>query len=130
MKLHLCMRRLEALDAATTEARAAQLLHGLGFTKTMQAKATRDFSGGWRMRIALARALFVDPTFLILDGAQSIFCICTLACPKAFCVACLLTTSVDFARVDSGSAPAHQPAIPSRRIEKASFVHERRTHGL
>ena len=62
--------RLEALDAATTEARAAQLRHGLGFTKTMQAKATRDFSGGWRMRIALARALFVDPTFLILDGAR------------------------------------------------------------
>lgn len=59
--------RLEKMDASTTEARAAQLLHGLGFTKRMQAKATRDFSGGWRMRIALARALFVDPTFLILD---------------------------------------------------------------
>ena len=55
------------MDASTTEARAAQLLHGLGFTKTMQKKKTRDFSGGWRMRIALARALFVDPTFLILD---------------------------------------------------------------
>lgn len=55
------------MDAATTEARAAQLLHGLGFTKKMQNKRTRDFSGGWRMRIALARALFVDPTFLILD---------------------------------------------------------------
>jgi ATPase subunit of ABC transporter with duplicated ATPase domains len=65
-------RRLEALDASTTEARAAQLLHGLGFTKAMQAKATRDFSGGWRMRIALARALFVDPTFLILDGAPPV----------------------------------------------------------
>ena len=60
--------RLESLDASTTEARAARLLHGLGFTKTMQQKRTRDFSGGWRMRIALARALFVDPTFLILDG--------------------------------------------------------------
>ena len=58
---------MEKLDASTTEARAAQLLHGLGFTKTMQKKKTRDFSGGWRMRIALARALFVDPTFLILD---------------------------------------------------------------
>ena len=55
------------MDAATTEARAAKLLHGLGFDKRMQHQATKDFSGGWRMRIALARALFVDPTFLILD---------------------------------------------------------------
>jgi len=44
--------------------RAAKILHGLGFDKEMQAKKTRDFSGGWRMRIALARALFVDPSLL------------------------------------------------------------------
>lgn len=49
------------------ETRAASILHGLGFSKEMQAQKTRDFSGGWRMRISLARALFVDPTFLILD---------------------------------------------------------------
>ena len=59
--------RLDNLDASTTEARAAKLLHGLGFDTRMQHQATKDFSGGWRMRIALARALFVDPTFLILD---------------------------------------------------------------
>ena len=70
-RLQCLLHRLEALDASTTEARAAQLLHGLGFTKTMQQKRTGDFSGGWRMRIALARALFVDPTFLILDGEPS-----------------------------------------------------------
>ncbi|XP_062171506.1 ABC transporter F family member 1 [Alnus glutinosa] len=59
--------RLEALDAATAEKRAAEILFGLGFSKQMQAKKTRDFSGGWRMRIALARALFMNPTILLLD---------------------------------------------------------------
>jgi len=58
---------LDALDAATAEKRAAEILHGLGFDKQMQAKKTRDFSGGWRMRIALARALFMNPTILLLD---------------------------------------------------------------
>jgi ATP-binding cassette subfamily F protein 2 len=59
--------RLESMDSATAEMRAAQILHGLGFTKKMQGKKTRDFSGGWRMRIALARALFMNPTILLLD---------------------------------------------------------------
>ncbi|KAI3432307.1 hypothetical protein D9Q98_003867 [Chlorella vulgaris] len=59
--------RLDALDSDMAEVRAASILHGLGFNKDMQDKKTRDFSGGWRMRIALARALFVEPTFLILD---------------------------------------------------------------
>ncbi len=58
--------RLEQLDSDTTEARAASILHGLGFDKAMQAKATREFSGGWRMRISLARALFIAPSFLLL----------------------------------------------------------------
>ncbi|KAL6342021.1 hypothetical protein AAG906_038267 [Vitis piasezkii] len=59
--------RLEAMDASTAEKRAAEILFGLGFNKTMQAKKTQDFSGGWRMRIALARALFMNPTILLLD---------------------------------------------------------------
>ncbi|XP_064947239.1 ABC transporter F family member 1 isoform X1 [Musa acuminata AAA Group] len=59
--------RLEAIDASTAEKRAAEILYGLGFNKQMQAKKTRDFSGGWRMRIAFARALFMNPTILLLD---------------------------------------------------------------
>ncbi|GJT79012.1 ABC transporter F family member 1 [Tanacetum coccineum] len=59
--------RLEAMDASTAEKRAAEILNGLGFNKKMQEKKTRDFSGGWRMRIALARALFMNPTILLLD---------------------------------------------------------------
>ncbi|KAM0941982.1 putative ABC transporter, AAA+ ATPase domain, P-loop containing nucleoside triphosphate hydrolase [Dioscorea sansibarensis] len=66
-QLERIYERLEALDAATAEKRAAEILYGLGFNKQMQAKKTRDFSGGWRMRIALARALFMNPTILLLD---------------------------------------------------------------
>jgi ATP-binding cassette, subfamily F, member 2 len=59
--------RLDDMDASTANARAGKLLFGLGFTPEMQAKKTKDFSGGWRMRIALARALFLSPSFLLLD---------------------------------------------------------------
>lgn len=59
--------RLDDMSADTAEARAANILHGLGFTKEMQQKKTKDFSGGWRMRIALARALYVKPHLLLLD---------------------------------------------------------------
>jgi len=66
-RLNDLYERLEQLDSDTTEARGASILHGLGFDASMQNKKTREFSGGWRMRIALARALFLEPTFLLLD---------------------------------------------------------------
>ncbi|KAI9262790.1 P-loop containing nucleoside triphosphate hydrolase protein [Sporodiniella umbellata] len=59
--------RIEQMDPATFETRACTLLSGLGFSTTQMAKATKDMSGGWRMRVALARALFIKPTLLLLD---------------------------------------------------------------
>merc|ERR1719431_1805391 len=59
--------RLDELDAATAEAKAAAILRGLGFDHKMQMKKTKDYSGGWRMRVALARALFIRPALLLLD---------------------------------------------------------------
>ena len=66
-RLNQVYERLEEMDAATAEARCSLILAGLGFTPETQNKKTKDFSGGWRMRIALARALFIQPTLLLLD---------------------------------------------------------------
>ncbi len=59
--------QLEELDPATFESKAAAILNGLGFDKIMMAKPTKDMSGGWRMRVALAKALFIKPSLLLLD---------------------------------------------------------------
>lgn len=54
-KLMELYERLEELDADKAEMRASRILHGLGFSTIMQQKKLKDFSGGWRMRVALAR---------------------------------------------------------------------------
>lgn len=59
--------RLDDLGADTAESRASHLLSGLQFDAEMQNKKCKDFSGGWRMRVALARALFIRPHLLLLD---------------------------------------------------------------
>ncbi|MGV3511452.1 MAG: ABC-F family ATP-binding cassette domain-containing protein [Novosphingobium sp.] len=59
--------RLLAIDAYSADARAARILIGLGFDETMQASPLDSFSGGWRMRVALAALLFSAPDVLLLD---------------------------------------------------------------
>lgn len=65
--LELKYEELEELDPATFEVKAGAILHGLGFGTAMMAKATKDMSGGWRMRVALAKALTIRPHLLLLD---------------------------------------------------------------
>ena len=59
--------RLADIDAHRAEARAATILAGLGFGEAAQARPIEEFSGGWRMRVALAAVLFSEPDLLLLD---------------------------------------------------------------
>lgn len=59
--------RLVDIAAHTAEARAGAILHGLGFDGAAQQRPCSEFSGGWRMRVALAAVLFAEPDLLLLD---------------------------------------------------------------
>ena len=59
--------RLADIDAYSAEARASSILSGLGFRQDSQKKPCSSFSGGWRMRVALASVLFSNPDLLLLD---------------------------------------------------------------
>ncbi|SEM76842.1 ATP-binding cassette, subfamily F, member 3 [Gemmobacter aquatilis] len=59
--------RLADIDAWSAEGRAAAILRGLGFDAEAQLRPCSDFSGGWRMRVALAGVLFAQPDYLLLD---------------------------------------------------------------
>ncbi len=59
--------RLADIESHTAEARAGSILHGLGFSSSAQQQPCSAFSGGWRMRVALAAVLFSQPDLLLLD---------------------------------------------------------------
>ena len=66
-RLNEVYEELRAIGADQAEPKARRLLAGLGFSKEMQERPTNKFSGGWRMRVSLARALYIEPTLLMLD---------------------------------------------------------------
>jgi ATP-binding cassette, subfamily F, member 3 len=59
--------RLTEIDADRAPSRASEILHGLGFSNADLTRPMAEFSGGWRMRVALAAALFAEPDLLLLD---------------------------------------------------------------
>jgi ATP-binding cassette subfamily F protein 3 len=67
MRIAQIHTRLSDIDAYTAEARAGSILAGLGFDGEDQQRPCGDFSGGWRMRVALAAMLFAQPDILLLD---------------------------------------------------------------
>jgi ATP-binding cassette subfamily F protein 3 len=67
MRIAFVHQRLADIEAHRAPARAAEILSGLGFDEAAQARPCSEFSGGWRMRVALAAALFAGPDILLLD---------------------------------------------------------------
>ena len=67
MRIAEIQTRLVDIDAHSAPARAARILSGLGFGDSEQASELENFSGGWRMRVALAAVLFARPDLLLLD---------------------------------------------------------------
>ncbi|KAL4218591.1 ATP-binding cassette sub- F member 1 [Mactra antiquata] len=66
-RLNQVYEELRAIGADAAESKARRILAGLGFTVGMMERPTKSLSGGWRMRVSLARALFLEPTLLMLD---------------------------------------------------------------
>ena len=59
--------RLDLIDAEGAEAKAIKILIGIGFSQHDLHRPSKDFSGGWRMRIAIAKVIFSEPEILLLD---------------------------------------------------------------
>ena len=71
--------KLIDMESDKAEARAASILYGLGFSTEAQQQPTNSFSGGWRMRLSLARALFCQPDLLLLDEPSNMLDVPSIA---------------------------------------------------
>ena len=66
-ELQNLQQELQAIGSDKDESKVRKILHGLGFMEKDQERPTSDFSGGWRMRVSIAKALYMEPTLLLLD---------------------------------------------------------------
>ena len=66
-RLNAIYDEMNAMKTDAAESKARRILAGLGFDTKMMERPTKNFSGGWRMRVSLAKALFMEPTLLLLD---------------------------------------------------------------
>lgn len=66
-RLHFVEEELEIMGASQAESKARRILFGLGFPSDWHDRPTKSFSGGWRKRVALASAMFIEPDVLLLD---------------------------------------------------------------
>lgn len=71
--------KLIDMESDKAESKAASILYGLGFSKEAQIQPTNSFSGGWRMRLSLARALFCQPDLLLLDEPSNMLDVPSIA---------------------------------------------------
>jgi ATP-binding cassette subfamily F protein 2 len=90
--------RLEELESDNAEHRAATILSGLGFNREMMQTRTKNFSGGWRMRISLAQALFLRPDLLLLDEPSAHSLLPTYCSRLAYNLSMLVTHKCMLAR--------------------------------
>lgn len=78
-RLQHIAERLVDMESDKAESRAASILYGLGFSQEAQHLPTNAFSGGWRMRLSLARALFCQPDLLLLDEPSNMLDVPSIA---------------------------------------------------
>ena len=73
--MQTCISQLEAIDADTAEERATELLTNLGFSEELRGRQLSALSGGWRVRVSLAAALFAKPDvhWITIVGAFTIY---------------------------------------------------------